>query len=114
MNHKFRSRSELTQFLKQTRLVDLSCSHIQTTVLFKAARAWKTWTWLMGDGCWFQKIDGALHVHVGGSEQWALQGFVHRATVNSGSTRITITSLHSLGMDEKTKPAEELVDEQNP
>lgn len=72
------------------------------------------------DGTWklVPKIDGALQVHVGDHVEvlsnGLYKGVVHRATVNSESTRISITSLHSLAMDEKMKPAEELVDEQNP
>ncbi|KAA0044683.1 protein DOWNY MILDEW RESISTANCE 6 [Cucumis melo var. makuwa] len=72
------------------------------------------------DGTWkmVQKIDGALQVHVGDHVEvlsnGLYKGVVHRATVNSERTRISITSLHSLGMDEKMKPAEELVNEQNP
>ncbi|XVF08532.1 hypothetical protein REPUB_Repub07fG0010900 [Reevesia pubescens] len=40
---------------------------------------------------------------------------VHRATLNCEKTRISIASLHSLGMDDNMEPAHEVVDdEQNP
>lgn len=39
---------------------------------------------------------------------------VHRATLNRERTRISITSLHSLGVDVKIETAKELVDEQHP
>ncbi|GFP90517.1 flavonol synthase/flavanone 3-hydroxylase [Phtheirospermum japonicum] len=39
---------------------------------------------------------------------------LHRATLNSAMKRLSIASLHSLAMDEKARPAPELVDEQNP
>lgn len=74
----------------------------------------------MADGKWklVPKVDGTLQVHVGDHVEvlsnGLYKGVVHRAIVNSENTRISITSLHSLGMDEKMKPAEELVNEQNP
>ncbi|XP_022984408.1 LOW QUALITY PROTEIN: flavanone 3-dioxygenase 3 [Cucurbita maxima] len=72
------------------------------------------------DGKWkmVPNVDGSLQVHVGDHVEvlsnGLYKGVVHRAIVNSERTRISISSLHSLGMDEKMKPAEELVDEQNP
>lgn len=39
---------------------------------------------------------------------------MHRAAGNSERTRISIVSLHSLGMDEKMETAEKLVDENHP
>ncbi|KAE8735015.1 putative Blue copper protein precursor [Hibiscus syriacus] len=64
------------------------------------------------------EIRRTLQVHVGDHFEVLSNGIyksaVHRATLNSESTRISIASLHSLGMDDKMEAAEELVDEQNP
>ncbi|KAE8675528.1 putative Blue copper protein precursor [Hibiscus syriacus] len=64
------------------------------------------------------EIRGTLQVHVGDHFEVLSNGIyksaVHRATLNSESTRISIASLHSLGMDDKMEAAAELVDEQNP
>ncbi|OMO94804.1 Oxoglutarate/iron-dependent dioxygenase [Corchorus capsularis] len=62
---------------------------------------------------------GALQVHIGDHFEVLSNGLcksvVHRAILNSERTRISIASLHSLGMDDKVGPAEELVDdEQHP
>ncbi|GFQ01046.1 hyoscyamine 6-dioxygenase [Phtheirospermum japonicum] len=61
---------------------------------------------------------GALQVHIGDHLEVLSNGeyksVVHKATLNSQRTRISLASLHSLGMDEKMEAAEELVDEDNP
>ncbi|RHN78867.1 putative flavanone 3-dioxygenase [Medicago truncatula] len=63
-------------------------------------------------------IPGALQVHVGDHFEVLSNGLyksvVHRATLNRDKTRISITSLFSLGMDDKMETAKELVDDQNP
>ncbi|MCE2055633.1 hypothetical protein HAX54_043078 [Datura stramonium] len=65
-----------------------------------------------------QYLHGALQVHVGDHLEILSNGLyksvVHRETLNSHKTRISISSLHSLGMDEKIKTAEELVDAEHP
>ncbi|XP_010062678.2 flavanone 3-dioxygenase 3 [Eucalyptus grandis] len=59
------------------------------------------------------KTPGALQVHVGVHLEVLSNGLyksvVHRAVLNSERTRISIASLHSLGMDETMEPAKELV-----
>ncbi|KAI4308601.1 hypothetical protein L6164_031657 [Bauhinia variegata] len=64
------------------------------------------------------QIPRALQVHVGDHFEVLSNGsyksVVHRATLNSESTRISIVSLFSLGMDGKMETAPELVDEKNP
>ncbi|KAE8694513.1 hypothetical protein F3Y22_tig00110782pilonHSYRG00032 [Hibiscus syriacus] len=71
-----------------------------------------------GNGIVVPEIRGMLQVHVGDHFEVLSNGIyksaVHSATLNSEMTRISIASLHSLGMDDKMKAAEELVDEQNP
>ncbi|KDP22477.1 hypothetical protein JCGZ_26308 [Jatropha curcas] len=61
---------------------------------------------------------GVLQVHVGDHLEVLSNGLyksvLHRATLNFERTRMSIASLHSLGMDQKMEPAKELVDEQNP
>ncbi|EXC21066.1 Protein SRG1 [Morus notabilis] len=61
-------------------------------------------------------LRGVLQVHVGDHFEVLSNGtyksLVHRATLNRERTRISVASLHSLGMDEKMGPAEELVDDQ--
>ncbi|PRQ59737.1 putative flavanone 3-dioxygenase [Rosa chinensis] len=73
------------------------------------------------DGKWKlipQLESTALQVHVGDHFEVLSNGLyksvVHRATLNSDRTRISIASLHSLGLDEKMKTAEELVNEEQP
>ena len=69
------------------------------------------------DGTWLLVPDlrGSLQVHVGDHFEVLSNGLykslVHRATLSRDSKRISIASLHSLGMDDKMGPAEELVDE---
>jgi len=57
-------------------------------------------------------------VHVGDHFEVLSNGLyksvVHRTTLNRDKTRISITSLFSLGMDDKMETAKELVDDQNP
>lgn len=73
-----------------------------------------------GDGKWrvVQELHGALEVHVRDHLEVLSNGLyksvLHRATLNSERTRISIASLHSLGMDEKVGTAKELVDDQHP
>lgn len=72
------------------------------------------------DGTWraVSDIQGALQVHVGDHIEVLSNGLyksvVHRATLNSERTRVSIASLHSLGMDENMETAKELVDEEHP
>ncbi|KAJ4706522.1 2-oxoglutarate (2OG) and Fe(II)-dependent oxygenase superfamily protein [Melia azedarach] len=72
------------------------------------------------DGAWkmVPEIHGALQVHVGDHLEVLSNGIyksvVHRAILNREKTRISIASLHSLGMDEKMETAKELVDEKHP
>ncbi|EEF51624.1 flavanone 3-dioxygenase 3 [Ricinus communis] len=72
------------------------------------------------DGKWrlVPQIQGGLQVHVGDHLEVLSNGLfksvVHKATLNSERTRISIASLHSLGMDDKMETAEELVDDQHP
>ncbi|CAI0547934.1 unnamed protein product [Linum tenue] len=67
------------------------------------------------DGTWKTAPDtrGALQVHIGDHVEVLSNGtyksVVHRAALNSRKTRISIASLHSLGMDEKMGVAKELV-----
>ncbi|KAB2598461.1 2'-deoxymugineic-acid 2'-dioxygenase-like [Pyrus ussuriensis x Pyrus communis] len=73
-----------------------------------------------GDSKWKQvpQLHGALQVHVGDHFEVLSNGLyksvVHRATLNSDRTRISIASLHSLGLEEKMGTAKELVSEENP
>ncbi|GAB4859088.1 hypothetical protein Ancab_010554 [Ancistrocladus abbreviatus] len=73
------------------------------------------------DGEWKvvpQQLDGALQVYIGDHFEVLSNGIyksvVHRATLNSERTRVSIASLHSLGMDDKMETATELVDEDHP
>ncbi|XWS60148.1 hypothetical protein CRYUN_Cryun07bG0009700 [Craigia yunnanensis] len=72
------------------------------------------------DGNWkvVPELHGALQVHVGDHFEVLSNGLyksvVHRAALNCERTRISIASLHSLGMDDKMETAKELVDEQHP
>ncbi|KZV51916.1 hypothetical protein F511_09180 [Dorcoceras hygrometricum] len=73
-----------------------------------------------GSGSWkaVPVIQAALQVHVGDHLEVLSNGryksVVHRVTVRGEGTRISIASLHSLGMDVKMEVARELVDEHNP
>ncbi|CAJ1967828.1 unnamed protein product [Sphenostylis stenocarpa] len=72
------------------------------------------------DGTWkmVPHIPGALQVHVGDHFEVLSNGLyksvVHRATLNKDNTRISITSLFSLGLDDTMETAEQLVDDQHP
>ncbi|XP_076952537.1 flavanone 3-dioxygenase 3-like [Bidens hawaiensis] len=61
---------------------------------------------------------GALQIHVGDHVEVLSNGLyksmLHRVTVNNEITRISIASLHSLGMHENMTTAEELVTDENP
>lgn len=63
-------------------------------------------------------IKGALQVHVGDHFEVLSNGLyksvVHRVILNGERTRISIASLHSLGMDEIMEPAPELADDDHP
>lgn len=63
-------------------------------------------------------IKGALQVIVGDHLEVLSNGsyksVVHRVTLTSERTRISIASFHSLGLDEKMETAKELVDEAHP
>ncbi|KAK9049798.1 hypothetical protein SSX86_031233 [Deinandra increscens subsp. villosa] len=64
------------------------------------------------------ELHGALQVHIGDHVEVLSNGLyksmVHRVTVNNEKTRISIASLHSLGLNEKMKTAEELVTDDKP
>ncbi|KAH7537778.1 hypothetical protein FEM48_Zijuj03G0129400 [Ziziphus jujuba var. spinosa] len=72
------------------------------------------------DGRWrsVPVLHGALQVHVGDHIEVLSNGLyksvVHRAVLSGERTRISIASLHSLGLDEKMETAKQLVDEENP
>ncbi|KAG5558262.1 hypothetical protein RHGRI_008260 [Rhododendron griersonianum] len=72
------------------------------------------------DGKWraVPELKGTLQVLVGDHVEVLSNGryksVVHRATLHKERTRISIASLHSLGMDEKMETAKELVDEEHP
>ncbi|KAF9591210.1 hypothetical protein IFM89_002865 [Coptis chinensis] len=64
------------------------------------------------------ELKGALQVHVGDHLEVLSNGLyksvVHRATLSPEKTRLSIASLHSLGMDVNMNTAEELIDVQHP
>ncbi|GAB2294164.1 hypothetical protein Dimus_028384 [Dionaea muscipula] len=73
------------------------------------------------DGEWKvvpHKVDGSLQVHIGDHLEVLSNGIyrslIHRATLNSEKNRISIASLHSMGLEKKMVTAAELVDEQHP
>ncbi|PWA33873.1 Isopenicillin N synthase [Artemisia annua] len=72
------------------------------------------------DGTWHlvPELHGALLVHVGDHVEVLSNGqyksMVHRVTLNNERTRISIASLHSMGIDEKMETAQELVSDENP
>lgn len=61
---------------------------------------------------------GVLQVNIGDHLEVLSNGLyrsgMHRAAVNSERIRISVVSLHSMGMDEKMETAENLVDENHP
>ncbi|KAL9245614.1 hypothetical protein vseg_019243 [Gypsophila vaccaria] len=63
-------------------------------------------------------LDGALQVHVGDHFEVLSNGLyrsvVHRVILNSEKTRMSIASLHSMGLDDKIEPAPDLVDGDHP
>ncbi|KAK9095135.1 hypothetical protein Scep_026604 [Stephania cephalantha] len=65
-----------------------------------------------------ESAQGALQVNIGDHMEVLSNGVcksvVHRAALNSETTRISIASLQSLGMDVKIRSADELVDEEHP
>lgn len=72
------------------------------------------------DGRWrlVPDLRGALQVLVGDHLEVLSNGLyksvVHRATLSGEGTRISIASLHSMGLDEKMETAKELLDEDHP
>ncbi|KAA8533918.1 hypothetical protein F0562_031435 [Nyssa sinensis] len=72
------------------------------------------------DGSWrlVPEQKGSLQVHVSDHLEVLSNGIyrsvVHRVALNAEKTRISIASLHSLGMDEKMETAKELVNDQHP
>ncbi|KAJ4950325.1 hypothetical protein NE237_027157 [Protea cynaroides] len=70
------------------------------------------------NGTWklVQEVEGALQVHVGDQLEVLSNGLyksvLHRVTLNSQKTRLSLACFHSLAMDERMECAEELVDEQ--
>ncbi|KAL2549993.1 KAR-UP oxidoreductase 1 [Forsythia ovata] len=73
-----------------------------------------------GDGSWklIPVVRSSLQVNIGDYLEVLSNGryksVVHRVTLNSEKTRISIASLHSLGMDVKMETPKELVDEEHP
>ncbi|KAL5214275.1 hypothetical protein ABZP36_003427 [Zizania latifolia] len=63
-------------------------------------------------------IPGALHVHVGDHlevlSNGRLKSLVHRAVLNPDESRVSISSIHGLSMDEEVHCAEGLVDKKHP
>ncbi|XP_010680487.2 2-oxoglutarate-dependent dioxygenase 21, chloroplastic [Beta vulgaris subsp. vulgaris] len=63
-------------------------------------------------------IDGALQIHIGDHFEVLSNGVyksvVHRAILDYEKTRISIASLHSLGLDDKMEPAIQLLDQDHP
>ncbi|XP_047333709.1 flavanone 3-dioxygenase 3-like [Impatiens glandulifera] len=63
-------------------------------------------------------LPGSLIIQLGDQMEVISNGHykstIHRATVNMEKRRISIASLHSLGLNKKVGPAMELVDEQHP
>ncbi|KAK1307228.1 Codeine O-demethylase [Acorus calamus] len=63
-------------------------------------------------------LHGSLYVQIGDHLEVLSNGryksVVHRATLNADKRRMSIASIHGLGLDEKVECAEELVDEGNP
>ncbi|CAI9302524.1 unnamed protein product [Lactuca saligna] len=72
------------------------------------------------DGTWrlVPDVHGALQVHVGDHVEVLSNGLyksmVHRVTVNNEKTRVSIASLHSMGIDEKMATAEKLISDEHP
>nr|XP_043614257.1 flavanone 3-dioxygenase 3-like [Erigeron canadensis] len=64
------------------------------------------------------ELHGALQVLVGDHMEVLSNGLykstIHRVTLNNDKTRVSIASLHSMGMDEKMAPAEELITDEYP
>ncbi|KAK1305929.1 Protein SRG1 [Acorus calamus] len=69
-------------------------------------------------GIWTAASSSSLLIHVGDHLELLSNGMyrsvVHRATVNAEEGRVSIASVHGLGMEEKVMVAEELVGEGNP
>ncbi|KAL7585960.1 flavanone 3-dioxygenase 3 [Lactuca sativa] len=63
-------------------------------------------------------VHGALQVHIGDHVEVLSNGLyksmVHRVTVNNEKTRVSIASLHSMGIDEKMATAEKLITDEHP
>ncbi|KAK6925745.1 Isopenicillin N synthase-like, Fe(2+) 2OG dioxygenase domain [Dillenia turbinata] len=93
---------------------DYSC----LTILLQSARGLEIFD--AEDKIWkiVPEVQGALQVNVGDHLEVLSNGIYksvnHRATLNAEKPRISIASLHSLGMDEKMKTAKELVNEDHP
>ncbi|KAL4556993.1 hypothetical protein LXL04_035163 [Taraxacum kok-saghyz] len=72
------------------------------------------------DGTWrlVPNLHGALQVHVGDHVEVLSNGLyksmVHRVTLNNEKTRVSIASLHSMGIDEKMATPEELISNEHP
>lgn len=72
------------------------------------------------DGSWrsVPKLHGALQVHVGDHvgvlSNGLYKSMLHRVTVNNERARVSIASLHSLGMYEKMTTAKKLITDENP
>ncbi|KAG7601511.1 Non-hem dioxygenase N-terminal domain [Arabidopsis thaliana x Arabidopsis arenosa] len=73
-----------------------------------------------GSGRWVgvPQVTGVLKVHIGDHVEVLSNGLyksiVHKVTLNEEKTRISLASLHSLGMDDKMSVPRELVNDENP
>ncbi|KFK25135.1 hypothetical protein AALP_AA8G070500 [Arabis alpina] len=73
-----------------------------------------------GAGHWVlvPEVKGVLKVHIGDHVEVLSNGLyksvVHKASLNEEKTRISLASLHSLGMDEKMSVPNQLVNDENP
>ncbi|CAN8256934.1 unnamed protein product [Cochlearia groenlandica] len=73
-----------------------------------------------GSGQWVlvPEVKGVLKVHIGDHVEVLSNGLyksvVHKATLNEDKTRISLASLHSLGVDDKMSVPNQLVNDENP
>ncbi|CAF1880699.1 hypothetical protein Bca4012_047532 [Brassica carinata] len=73
-----------------------------------------------GSGRWVHvpEVKGVLKVHIGDHVEVLSNGLyksvIHKVTLNEEKTRISLASLHSLGMDDKMSVPCQLVNDENP
>uniref|UniRef100_M4CYG1 Fe2OG dioxygenase domain-containing protein n=1 Tax=Brassica campestris TaxID=3711 RepID=M4CYG1_BRACM len=73
-----------------------------------------------GSGRWVlvPEVKGVLKVHIGDHVEVLSNGLyksvIHKVTLNEEKTRISLASLHSLGMDDKMSVPYQLVNNENP